>query len=249
MISLATGIVTGFEALVRWQHPERGLVPPAEFIPLAEESGLIVEIGDRVLELACAQAARWQAENPDAPPPGISVNISARQLSDPKFPDRVRRILRETDLQPICLSLEVTETMLVDEHDGPDEGFRRLKELGVGVVLDDFGTGFSSLGYLRRFPFDLLKIDRSFVDQIGSDAANAAIVTAVTGIAEALSVGVVAEGVETEAQLEAVTTLGCHFAQGYLFSRPLPAAEAAELVGTTALPARFGPASAVPVRS
>jgi diguanylate cyclase (GGDEF)-like protein len=230
MISLASGRAIGFEALVRWQHPERGLLPPAEFIPLAEESGLIVEIGDRVLELACRQAASWQAASPDAPPVGISVNISARQLADRSFPDRVRRVLHESDLQPVCLSLEVTETMLVDEHDGPDDSFRRLKELGVGVVLDDFGTGFSSLGYLRRFPFDLLKIDRSFVDQIGSNSANAAIVNAVTGIAEALGVGVVAEGVETEAQLDAVSALGCHFAQGYLFARPLPPDEAAEFL-------------------
>ena len=231
MVSLATGRVSGFEALVRWQHPERGLLPPAEFIPLAEESGLIVEIGDRVLEVACRQAATWQSASPDAPPVGISVNISARQLADRAFPERVRSVLHASDLQPMCLSLEVTETMLIDEHDGPDEGFRSLKALGVGVVLDDFGTGFSSLGYLRRFPFDLLKIDRTFVDQIGSDSSNAAIVTAVTGIAEALGVSVVAEGVETEGQLETVTALGCHYAQGYLFARPLPAAEASELLG------------------
>ncbi len=249
VVSLSSGRITGFEALVRWQHPDRGLLPPAEFIPLAEESGLIVDIGDRVLELACAQAAGWHAENPDAPPLGISVNISARQLADRSFPDRVHKVLRETDLQPVCLSLEVTETMLVDDHDGPDEGFRRLKELGVGLVLDDFGTGFSSLGYLRRFPFDLLKIDRSFVDQIGSDTANSAIVTAVAGIAEALGVGVVAEGVETEAQLQAVTALGCHYAQGYLFSRPVPAAEATELLGAPVLRRRAASGARASVRS
>jgi len=139
--------------------------------------------------------------------------------------------------------------MLVDDHQGPDDGFRRLKDLGVGVVLDDFGTGFSSLGYLRRFPFDLLKIDRSFVDQIGSDSANAAIVTAVSGIAEALGLGVVAEGVETDAQLDAVKALGCHFAQGYLFARPLPAAEATELLQTEALPAASAPGTGRAVRT
>jgi EAL domain-containing protein (putative c-di-GMP-specific phosphodiesterase class I) len=179
----------------------------------------------------------------------MSVNISARQLADPGFADRVRRVLQKSDLQAACLSLEVTETMLIDDHDGPDEGFRRLKELGVGVVLDDFGTGFSSLGYLRRFPFDMLKIDRSFVDQIGSDAANAAIVTAVTGIAEALGVAVVAEGVETEAQMAEISRLGCHFAQGYLFSRPVPAADAAELLRTPGIVPGPVRRAAGPVRS
>ena len=241
VISLATGELSGLEALVRWQHPERGLLWPGEFIRLAEESGLIVELGDRVLELACRQAVAWQRERPDAPPIGISVNISPRQLVDRTFCDRVRAVLVESDLQPVCLSLEVTETMLVDEFESPAATFERLKELGVGLVLDDFGTGFSSLGYLQRFPFDLLKIDRSFVDRLGTDAANMAIVTAVTGIADALGLGVVAEGVETKAQLDVVTALGCGYAQGFYFSRPLePAQVPAVLPG--ALP-RVAPAA------
>jgi diguanylate cyclase (GGDEF)-like protein/PAS domain S-box-containing protein len=243
MISLATGEISGLEALVRWQHPERGLLAPGEFIGLAEESGLIVEVGDRVLQLACRQAVAWQGERPDAPPIGISVNISPRQLVDRTFCDRVSAVLRETDLQPVCLSLEVTETVLVDEFESPAANFERLKGLGVGLVLDDFGTGFSSLGYLQRFPFDLLKIDRSFVDRLGTDPANMAIVTAVTGIADALGLGVVAEGVETKAQLDVITALGCGYAQGFYLSRPLEPERVPELLSGP-LPTRapvYGP--------
>jgi EAL domain-containing protein (putative c-di-GMP-specific phosphodiesterase class I) len=195
---------------------------------MAEESGLIVELGDRVLDLACEQAARWHVEQPQ-PAIGISVNVSAHQLADPGFPDRVARALERTGLPAASLRLEVTETTLVEEHQWSVDNFARLKGLGVSIVLDDFGTGFSSLGYLRRFPFDLLKIDRSFVDQIGIPT-NAAIVTAVIGIAEALDLEVVAEGIETESQLQAVRGLGCHHAQGYLFSRPIPGGEASALL-------------------
>ena len=236
VVSLASGAIASVEALVRWEHPERGLVMPGDFIGLAEESGLIVELGDRVLELACTQAAAWHRERPDGPPIGISVNISARQLVDPALPARVRRFLREADLQPVCLSLEITETTLVDDMDIPHGTFSRIKELGVGLVLDDFGTGFSSLGYLRRFPFDTLKIDRSFIERIGSEPADAAIVSGVTGIAAALGLEVVAEGVETEGQLDTVASLGCQFAQGYLFARPLPPDRLAELLHSPALP-------------
>jgi diguanylate cyclase (GGDEF)-like protein len=233
IVSLTSGEIGGFEALVRWEHPERGLLSPAEFIPMAEESGLIVELGDRVLDLACEQAARWNTEQPQAAI-GISVNVSAHQLADPAFPDRVASVLERTALPAALLRLEVTETTLVEEHQWSVDNFARLKGLGVGVVLDDFGTGFSSLGYLRRFPFDLLKIDRSFVDQIALPT-NAAIVTAVIGIAEALDLEIVAEGVETKSQLETVTALGCHHAQGYLFSRPVPAAQAAALLRSGSL--------------
>ncbi len=228
IVSLATGVIGDFEALARWEHPERGLLSPAEFIPMAEESGLVVELGDRVLALACEQAARWRLEHPQTPV-GISVNVSARQLADHEFPARVASVLERTGLPATSLRLEVTETTLVEEHQWSVDNFARLKGFGVGVVLDDFGTGFSSLGYLRRFPFDLLKIDRSFIDQI-SNRTNAAIVTAVIGIAEALELEVVAEGVETKSQLAAVKALGCHHAQGYLFSRPVPVADATALL-------------------
>ena len=236
VISLGTGTVAGFEALVRWEHPERGMIPPGEFIPVAEESDLIVDIGDRVLEIACADAARWHRERPDERPVTISVNISARQLADRSLPERVRWVLARTGLEPVSLSLEVTETMLVDEHESPVDRCNSLKLLGVGLVLDDFGTGFSSLGYLQRLPFDQLKIDRTFVERIGSDETGAAIVEGVIRIAEALGLGVVAEGIETPEQLAAVSDLGCHFGQGYLFARPMDAVAASEFlrVGATA---------------
>jgi diguanylate cyclase (GGDEF)-like protein len=228
IVSLGNGVIEGFEALVRWEHPERGLLPPGEFIPMAEESGLIVELGDHVLDLACAQAARWTAAHPQRSIT-VSVNVSARQLADTAFPDRVHAVLELSELPPASLLLEVTETTLVAEHEVSVDNFARLKSLGVGIVLDDFGTGFSSLGYLRRFPFDQLKIDRSFVDQIAIET-NAAIVAGVIGIAEALDLRVVAEGIETEAQLDTIRALGCHRAQGFLFSRAVPAATAGALL-------------------
>jgi diguanylate cyclase (GGDEF)-like protein len=233
VIWLNTGRVIGYEALVRWQHPERGLLGPGEFIPLAEESELINAIGETVLQMACRQAAVWQAERPDAPPVSISVNVSPRQMADRTLPDRVRRVLRETNLDPFTLNLEITESVLADESYAL-ESITALKKLGVKLVLDDFGTGFSALGYLQRFPFDQLKIDRSFVHSLGDDPATAAIVRSVTSIADALGLAVVAEGVETEAQVAMIQELGCNFAQGFLFAKPLPAEEAIKLLDVPA---------------
>jgi diguanylate cyclase (GGDEF)-like protein len=224
--------VVGYEALVRWQHPERGLIGPGEFIPLAEESELIVDIGERVLQLACRQTAEWNRARPDAPPITISVNVSPRQMADPRLPERVRRILRETDLDPLALSLEITESVLVDEAEALDT-IRALKDLGLRLVLDDFGTGFSALGYLQRFPFDQLKIDRSFVQNL-EDPATSAIVSSVISIADALGLAVVAEGIETEAQLATVHGLGCNFAQGFYFAKPMPADQARALIDAPA---------------
>lgn len=224
--------VVGYEALVRWQHPERGLLSPSDFIPLAEESELIVDIGERVLQLACRRTAEWNRARPDSPPITISVNVSPRQMADPELPERVRRVLRETDLDPLALSLEITESVLVDEA-GALDTIRALKELGVRLVLDDFGTGFSALGYLQRFPFDQLKIDRSFVQNL-EDPATLAIVSSVISIADALGLSVVAEGIETEAQLAMVRGLGCNFAQGFYFAKPLPADEARALIDAPA---------------
>ncbi len=220
--------IVGYEALVRWQHPERGLLGPGEFIPLAEESDLIVDIGERVLQLACRQTAEWNRARPDSPPVTISVNVSPRQMADPRMAERVRRILRETDLDPLALSLEITESVLVDEAEALGT-IRALKELGLRLVLDDFGTGFSALGYLQRFPFDQLKIDRSFVQGL-DDPATSAIVSSVISIADALGLAVVAEGIETKSQLELVYGLGCNFAQGFYFSKPVPAEEARALI-------------------
>ncbi len=234
VVSVPSREVVGFEALARWQHPERGLLGPGEFIPLAEESELIVELGERVLQIACNQAAAWHEQRPDSPPIGISVNVSPRQMADRGLPDRISSILRASGLDPLSLSLEITESVLVDEIENAVMAIASLRELGVKLALDDFGTGFSALGYLQRFRFDQLKIDRSFVATLGEDPATAAIVKSVTSIAEALELVVVAEGVETEAQLEMIAALGCHYAQGFLFARPVPADEAIALLDTPA---------------
>jgi diguanylate cyclase (GGDEF)-like protein/PAS domain S-box-containing protein len=226
LVSLRDGSTLGFEALLRWEHPERGLVPPLDFIWVAEEAGLIDSIGRWVIENACAQAVRWQGIRPDHAPPEISVNLSARQVAQRDLPEFVAGVLRVTGLQPRSLSLEITESVLLEESDTLADTLRALRGLGVRLVLDDFGTGYSSLGYLKRLQLDALKIDRSFVDGLGSSQEDTAIVHAVVGMARALSLGVVAEGVETEAQLAELRRLRCDSAQGYLFSRPLPADEA-----------------------
>jgi diguanylate cyclase (GGDEF)-like protein/PAS domain S-box-containing protein len=230
VVSLKTNGIQSVEALLRWDHPQRGLMPPGQFISLAEESGLIVPVGAWVLEEACRQAALWHSQRPDEAPIGISVNLSARQIADPGLLTTIERILRTTRVDPLSLRLEVTETALVEEGESSLSTLQRLKSLGIGLVLDDFGTGFSSLSYLKRFPFDALKIDRLFIERLCEEPADAAIVKAVTGIADALGLEVVAEGVETREQLEAVQALGCHYAQGFHFARPLPDRELAALL-------------------
>jgi diguanylate cyclase len=215
--------VAGTEALVRWQHPERGLVGPGDFVPLAEETGLVVPIGEWVLSAACRQAAAWRRELGDRAPLPVHVNVSARQLALPDLPRTVARTLAATGVAAADVVLEITETALVDRSGSPAGVLRELRELGVSIALDDFGTGYSSLAYLQRFPIDSLKIDRSFVARLdGVDEANA-IVTAILGIAASLGLHVVAEGVETPAQLDALRGLGCDAAQGFLLGRPAPA--------------------------
>jgi len=225
IVALGDGSVMGVEALLRWEHPERGLVGPAEFIPVAEDSGLIEEIGGWVLDVACRQAVKWQAERPDAAPLAMSVNLSARQASQRELPVIVARVLESTGLQPSSLQLEITETMLLEEVDAPAGTLSALHALGVRLVLDDFGTGYSSLGYLKRLPLDGLKIDRSFVAGLASEEGDRAIVTAVLGMAAALSLGVTAEGVETAEQLAELEALGCRQAQGFYFACAVPAQE------------------------
>jgi EAL domain-containing protein (putative c-di-GMP-specific phosphodiesterase class I) len=229
-VSLRDASVTGFEALLRWEHPERGLVPPLEFIWVAEEGGLIDQIGRWVLEEACREAAGWQALRPDGPPVGISVNLSARQLAQRDLPEFVASVLAQTGLEPGCLSLEITESVLLEESDAPAEVLRALRATGARLVLDDFGTGYSSLGYLKRLELDALKVDRSFVDGLESGQEETAIVQAIVGMARALGLGVVAEGVETPGQLAELRRLGCDGAQGYWFARPMPPAETPELI-------------------
>jgi diguanylate cyclase (GGDEF)-like protein/PAS domain S-box-containing protein len=222
--SLATGAVHEVEALLRWAHPKRGLVSPAEFIPVAEETGLIVPIGQWVLEQACQQARDWDAERPDRAPLGISVNLSARQFQHPELVADIRSVLERTGLLPRRLTLEITETAVMQDADAAVATLQALTSLGVHIAIDDFGTGYSSLSYLKRFPVDTLKIDRSFVQGLGQDEQNVAIVRSVIALASALMLGVVGEGIETHAEEAQLRALGCEQGQGYLFARPMTAA-------------------------
>ncbi|HEX9969879.1 MAG TPA: EAL domain-containing protein [Acidimicrobiales bacterium] len=234
-VSVETGQVTSFEALLRWPDPERGLVMPDEFIPVAEENGLIVPLGRWALEEACRQLAEWRAVHPECADLQVSVNLSARQFADPDLVPVVAGALRDAGLDPSGLWLEITESVLMEEAESTVETLRALRALGIHLSIDDFGTGYSSLSYLKRFPVDTLKIDRSFVDGLGTDAEDEAIVTAVVRLAQALELGVVAEGVETAAQLAELRRLGCTAVQGYYLGRPMPASEvvASLATGTT----------------
>jgi diguanylate cyclase len=232
-IDLVTGDIIGVEALVRWHHPERGIVPPTQFIPIAEECGLIVPIGRWVLWEACRQVRAWQAAG--LPTIYLAVNISAVELRAPDFVAGVRTILTESGLDPHLLELELTETFLMLDARSTAEVLRELKQIGVTLALDDFGTGYSSLSYLKRFPLDTLKIDRSFVRNITTDADDASIVTAVIGLGRNLHMRVVAEGVETREQLEFLREHGCPVGQGFYFSVPVRPAEFGQLLGRAIL--------------
>ncbi|MGB9989059.1 putative bifunctional diguanylate cyclase/phosphodiesterase [Massilia sp. SM-13] len=220
--SIEDGHIIGAEALVRWKHPERGLVPPAEFIPLAESTGLVVQVGEWVLEAACAQAQAWKMAG--VPPIRLAVNVSAREFTS-ALPGRVQETLRRYGLEPSWLELEITESTLMNNIDRVIGIMDRITELGVTLSLDDFGTGYSSLSYLKRFPIDTLKIDRSFTTGIPSDANDCAIASTIISIAQQLKHKVIAEGVETVEQLAFLKSSGCDEVQGYLFSQPLPAAD------------------------
>jgi diguanylate cyclase len=219
-VSVETGAIVGVEALVRWEHPERGLVPPADFIALAEETGLIVPIGTWVLNEACRHARRWQLERADDQPLTVRVNVSARQLAENRLVDTVADALAETGFDAAHLCLEVTESVLIEDPESSTETLAQLKELGVQIAVDDFGTGYSSLEHLRRFPIDSVKIDRSFVRGLPDNSEDVAIVGAVIKLGHALNLSVVAEGVETSDQLGNLLNAGCDTAQGFLFSRP-----------------------------
>jgi diguanylate cyclase (GGDEF)-like protein/PAS domain S-box-containing protein len=231
VITLRSGEITGLEALVRWRHPERGLLDPGDFVSVAEESGLIEPIGRWVQEVACRQVLEWHELRPDRRPFDVSVNLSARQVTNRDLATSIGEILAGSGLDPVHLRLEVTESALVEESATATGTLEALSDLGVGLVLDDFGTGYSSLAYLNRFPFDALKIDRSFVDALGVEQERTAIVEAIIGMARALSLDVIAEGVENEAQLGELVRLGCDHAQGHLFSRALPAEKITALLG------------------
>jgi EAL domain-containing protein (putative c-di-GMP-specific phosphodiesterase class I) len=223
LIDMRTGRPIGAEALVRWQHPTDGLRSPDQFITLAEESGLITQIGELVLNDACRQAARWVAESPDQDDLLVTVNLSARQVGDDQIVEQVRAALAESGLEPRRLVLEITETVLMHDRDAAAATLWLLKGLGVRIAIDDFGTGYSSLAYLRRFPIDMLKVAREFVDGLGRDAHDDVITRAIVELAGTLGLLTVAEGIETTQQSETVAALGCDIAQGYLFSRPIEA--------------------------
>ena len=233
--------IAGFEALVRWDHPERGVVGPSEFIHLAEETNLIVPLGRAVLEEACRQAAAWHlASGEDL---FVSVNLSVKQISQPDLVEQVDGVLRLSGLPARLLKLEVTESMVMENTDGAIALLRRLKALGVNIAIDDFGTGYSSLSYLLRLPADTLKIDRSFVSGTGNAGRNVSIVRTVVGLAYSLGLDVVAEGVETEEQMALLRDLGCPFAQGFLFSPAVDSEEAAQLARNGAMGSAVGDSS------
>ena len=220
-VELATGSVTGVEALLRWNHPQQGLVSPAEFVPVLEETGLILPVGEWVLREACAQSRVWYAAG--LPALQIAVNLSARQLMQERFADTVAAVLADTGMDPQTLELEITESMLMQRAEKSIQTLHQIRALGVRLSLDDFGTGYSSLSYLRRFPLTTVKIDRSFICYLPDDRNGVSIVQAVLAIGRNLRLGVVAEGVETREQLAFLRAQGCPAMQGYLFSRPLPA--------------------------
>jgi diguanylate cyclase (GGDEF)-like protein len=233
-VSLATGRVTGVEALVRWNHPDRGLVTPGEFIAAAEETGLILELGAWALHEAFGQAAAWNAERDDGAKVTMSVNLSARQCAHPELVELVRRALADTGADPATICLEITETAVMADVEAVVRVFDELRGLGVGLAIDDFGTGWSSLRALQRFPVDEVKIDRSFVERMALDPQEAAIVAAVISLSRALGLRTVAEGVETIAQVNALRDLGCDHAQGYYFWRPAGAGDIALLLARAA---------------
>jgi predicted signal transduction protein with EAL and GGDEF domain len=225
LIDLASREVSGFEALIRWNHPERGVIPPAQFIPVAEDIGLIVQIGDWVLKQACNDAARWPGKLK------IAVNLSAAQFRNPMLPLSIVSALAHSGLPATRLELEITETVLLQDDQAVLNALHEIRQLGVRICMDDFGTGYSSLSYLRSFPFDKIKIDRSFIKELGKEQNDClAIIRAVTKLGASLGMITTAEGVETKEQLEILRAEGCTQAQGYLFSRPRPVAEIPDLL-------------------
>ncbi|MGY3512855.1 EAL domain-containing protein (putative c-di-GMP-specific phosphodiesterase class I) [Bradyrhizobium sp. USDA 3051] len=218
---VASGRVVAFEALLRWNHPQRGLIAPINFIPLAEETGLIIQLGEFVLRSACADAATWPDDI------DVAVNLSPVQFKSPNLIASVTAALEEAGLEARRLELEITESVLLQNGEATLTTLHELRAMGVGISLDDFGTGYSSLSYLRSFPFDKIKIDRSFVSELATRADSMAIIRAVTGLGRSLGIVTTAEGVENDAQLELLRREGCTQAQGYLFSKPRPACDVA----------------------
>jgi EAL domain-containing protein (putative c-di-GMP-specific phosphodiesterase class I) len=223
--------LVGFEALVRWNHPEKGLISPDEFIPVAEETGLIVPIGRLVLREACGQIKKWNRErDPALPPLTVSVNLSNRQLLHPELLADVQGTLAESGLEASRLKLEITESVMMEEADHAIELLENLKEMGILLLLDDFGTGYSSLAYLHRLPIDTLKIDRSFISNLHSDERGRHFVETIVHLAHKLGLDIICEGVELEVQANILIAMGAEFSQGFFYSRPVAAHEAEMLL-------------------
>ena len=236
IVSLTDFRVSGFEALVRWQHPERGLVSPCDFIPVAEEGGQILQIGQWVLRQACIEMRGWQERFPADPALFVTVNLSAKQFAQPDLIEQVKESLETSNLDPNCLKLEITESVVMDDIEKGTAMLFQLRALGVRLSIDDFGTGYSSLSYLHRFPIDTLKIDRSFVTRIVNDKENIEIVRTILMLAENLDMDVVAEGVETQEQMALLRQLSCQSGQGYFFSKPMRVPEAEQIISDTYAP-------------
>lgn len=232
VVSLDTGRLVGFEALLRWEHPERGIVSPGEFIPIAEETGLIHRLGRWILHEACAQMARWSREIEGARELVVSVNLSGRQLTEADLVARIVSLLEETGLEPARLTLEITESAVMQDPETASDRLAALRALGIGISIDDFGTGYSSLSYLHRLPLTALKIDRTFVWAMGPSARETQICQGIIALAHGLGLTVIAEGIETEEQRVQLRELHCRYGQGFLFAKPLPAASVAALLAS-----------------
>lgn len=230
IIDLSDGKIAGFEALVRWQHPQYGMISPQSFIPVAEETGLIIPIDRWVLQQACHQLRLWQKEKLTDYPLFISVNLSARQFAQLDLIDRIDQILAQTQLPPESLKLEITESAIMDNVNFASVILQKLRERSIGLSIDDFGTGYSSLSYMHSFPVNTLKIDRSFVQRLDGNPQNLGLIPAIISIAKTMGMSAIAEGIETTQQLNQLKTLGCDFGQGYLFSKPMEAQRATELI-------------------
>ncbi len=230
IVSLEENSLAGFEALARWQHPQKGYIPPEEFIPVAEETGLILDIGCWVLRQACSQVRKWQDQFPIYRDLFVNINISRRQFTQPEFVHKLRRVLRDTSLDASCLNLEITENVLMENAESMIEILNKIRELGVGLHVDDFGTGYSSLSYLQQFPIDTLKIDYSFINRIGTNGDRAEIVKTILVLARELGVDSIAEGIETEHQLMQLRELKCHYGQGFYIAKPLDPDEVYEML-------------------
>jgi EAL domain-containing protein (putative c-di-GMP-specific phosphodiesterase class I) len=244
VVDLATGRTVAVEALVRWQHPEHGLLEPSDFLPIAEGSGIMAELGRHILEESCRTVARWNAELSLDAPLSVSVNLAAQQLVAPGFDADVRAVVEDTGIDPWLLWLEITESALMTDVRATERTLSALRDLGLHLSVDDFGTGYSSLTYLKRFPVESLKIDRSFVAGLGADAEDTTIVELLVELAHRLGISVVAEGIETAEQARLLSAMGCDYGQGYRFGRPMPAASVAQQLRRERQPAAALPSKA-----